>query len=160
MLGNLSTHFWKSEFKCPCKKCAHKKVRVSSLLLFKLELMIMIIDKSANIHRPVIVLSGNRCEEENKRIGGFPTSPHIPKPDGEAADLKVKGISPIKLGLIAEKVGGLRIGIARWGIHVDVRPPSPSKFWCYDRRNIPIYSAKINNKSLIEFYKEVTGLKI
>ena len=158
MLGDLSTHFRKSEFKCPCLKCRRKKVRVSSLLLFKLEMMITIIDKSLDVHKPVIVLSGNRCEEENKKIGGFPTSSHIPKPDGEAADLKVKGISPIKLGLIAEKVGGLRIGIARWGIHVDVRPPSPSKFWYYDRRNIPIYSAKINNKSLIDFYNEVKGV--
>ena len=159
MLGNLSTHFWKWEFKCPCKKCAHKKVRVSSLLLFKLELMIMIIDKSANIHRPVIVLSGNRCEEENKRIGGFPGSKHIPDPDGNATDIKVKGIKPIELGLIAEQVGGLRIGIAKWGIHVDVGSPCPSKFWYYDK-NKTIYSEKINNESLIEFYKEATGLKI
>ena len=159
MLDNLSTHFWKWEFKCPCKKCAHKKVRVSSLLLFKLELMIMIIDKSLDVHRPVIVLSGNRCEEENKKIGGFPNSTHIPKPDGEAADIKVKGMTPIELGLIAEQVGGLRIGIAKWGIHVDVGSPCPSKFWYYDK-NKTIYSEKINNESLIEFYKEATGLKI
>lgn len=159
MLGNLSTHFWKWEFKCPCKKCAHKKVRVSSLLLFKLEMMITIIDKLADVHRPVIVLSGNRCKEENKKIGGHPNSAHVPKPDGEGVDIKVKGMSPIKLGLIAEKVGGLRIGIARWGIHVDTRPPSPSKFWYYDKGKM-IYSAKINNESLIKFYKQVTGLKI
>lgn len=159
MLGNLSTHFWKWEFKCPCQKCKRKKVRVSSLLLFKLELMIMIIDKKLSTHRPVIVLSGNRCEEENKRIGGFPTSPHIPRPVGEGADIKVEGISPIGLGLIAEEVGGLRIGIAKWGIHIDIRPPSPSRFWYYDEGK-PIYSAKINNESLIEFYKEMTGLKL
>ena len=159
MLGNLSTHFWKWEFKCPCQKCKRKKVRVSSLLLFKLELMITIIDKSADVHRPVIVLSGNRCEEENKRVGGFSTSTHIPKPDGEGADIKVKGIAPIDLGLIAEEVGGLRIGIAEWGIHIDVRPPCPSKFWYY-KKGKPIYSAEINNEDLIEFYKEITGLKI
>ena len=159
MLGNLSTHFDRSEFKCPCKKCAHKKVRVSSLLLFKLEMMIMILDKNIDYHRPVIVLSGNRCEEENKRIGGFSNSDHIPDPDGEAGDIKVKGITPIELGLIAEEVGGIRIGIAKWGIHVDVRPPCPSKFWYYDKGK-PIYSAKINNESLIEFYKKVTGLAI
>uniref|UniRef100_A0A6M3XLY5 Putative peptidase n=1 Tax=viral metagenome TaxID=1070528 RepID=A0A6M3XLY5_9ZZZZ len=159
MLGNLSTHFSKWEFKCPCKKCIHKKVRVSSLLLFKLEMMILMIDKFANVHKPVIVLSGNRCEEENKKIDGFPDSPHIPKPDGEATDIKVKGMIPIELGLIAEEVGNLRIGIAKWGIHVDVRSPSPSKFWYYDKSKT-IYSAKINNDSLIEFYKSVTGLKI
>lgn len=156
MLGDLSTHFWKREFRCPCPKCRHIEVRVNSLLLHKLELMITIIDNSANTHREVIVLSGNRCEEENNRVGGHPDSTHIPKPDGEGADIRVKGMAPIELGLIAEKVGGLRIGIARWGIHVDTRPPSPSKFWFYDRRNKPIYSAKINNKSLARFYKKVT----
>ena len=159
MLGNLSTHFWKWEFKCPCKKCIHKKIKVSCLLLFKLEMIIMIIDNSALIHRPVIVISGNRCEEENRKVGGFPNSAHIPNPTGEGVDIKVKGMTPIELGLIAEEVGGLRIGIAKWGIHVDIRPPCPSKFWYYDKGKT-IYSAKINNKSLIEFYKSVTGLKI
>ena len=111
----------------------------------------MIIDEGLDYHRPVIVLSGNRCEEENKRIGGFPGSEHIPDPDGEAADIKVKGILPIKLGLIAEKVGGLRIGIARWGIHIDVKSPSPSKFWIYLGKK-PIYSGSIENENLIRFY--------
>jgi len=149
--GDLSTNFWKWEFRCPCLKCRRKKVRVSSLLLFKLEMMIMIIDRGLNFHKPVIVLSGNRCEEENKRIGGFPGSEHIPDPDGEASDIKVKGTEPIKLGLIAEEVGGLRIGIAKWGIHVDVKPPSPSRFWIYIN-NKPIYSGSIENNSLIKFY--------
>lgn len=155
-LGDLSTNFWSKEFRCPCKKCRRKKVRVSSLLLFKLEMMIIIIDEGLDYHKPVIVLSGNRCEEENKRIGGFPGSEHIPDPDGEASDIKVIGITPIKLGLIAEKVGGLRIGIAKWGIHVDVRPPSPSRFWIYTKKK-PIYSAHIENKSLKKFYQIIKG---
>lgn len=155
-LGDLSTNFWSSEFRCICPKCRREKVRVSSLLLFKLEMMIIIIDEGLDYHKPVIVLSGNRCEEENKRIGGFPGSEHIPAPDGEAADIKVKGISPIKLGLIAEEVGGLRIGIAKWGIHVDVKPPSPSKFWIYMGKK-PIYSGPIENNDLLKFYQIITG---
>lgn len=159
--GDLSTHFWSWEFKCRCLKCLKKKVkvRVSSKLLFKLEMMIMIINNSAEKHRPVIVNSGNRCEEYNRLIGGVPNSAHVPNPVGEAADIRVKGMTPIELGLVAEEVGGLRIGIGKTYIHVDVRPPCPSKFWYY-KNGIPIYSAKINNESLIEFYKEVTGLKI
>jgi uncharacterized protein YcbK (DUF882 family) len=153
-IGDLSTHFWRHEFRCICLKCRRKKVRVSSLLLSKLEMMITIIDQGLDYHKPVIVLSGNRCEEENKRIGGFPGSKHIPDPDGEAADIKVNGITPIKLGLIAEEVGGLRIGIAKWGIHTDVKQPSPSRFWVYVGKK-PIYSAKIENESLIKFYKIV-----
>jgi len=155
-LGDLSTNFWSKEFRCPCLKCRRKKVRVSSLLLFKLEMMIIIIDKGLDFHRPVIVLSGNRCKKENKKIGGFPGSEHIPDPDGEAADIKVIGITPIKLGLIAEKVGGLRIGIAKWGIHVDVKIPSPSRFWVYMGKK-PIYSGPIENNDLLKFYQIITG---
>ena len=155
-IGDLSTHFWSREFRCPCPKCHRKLVRVSSLLLFKLEMMIMIIDRGLDFHKPVIVLSGNRCEEENKRIGGFPGSEHIPDPNGEASDIKVIGIKPIELGLIAEKVGGLRIGIAKWGIHTDVKPPSPSRFWIYVRGK-PIYSGPIENNDLFQFYRIITG---
>ena len=156
MSGDLSTNFYSYEFRCPCSKCRRIKVSVSSLLLFKLEMMITIIDRGLDFHKPVIVLSGNRCEEENKRIGGFPGSEHIPNPDGEASDIKVNGITPIKLGLIAEKVGGLRIGIAKWGIHVDVKPPSPSRFWIYVGKK-PIYSGSIENNDLLKFYKIITG---
>ncbi|MBA7552129.1 hypothetical protein ES705_44683 [subsurface metagenome] len=116
----------------------------------------MIIDRGLDSHRPVIVLSGNRCEEENKRIGGFPSSEHIPDPDGEAADIKVNGVTPIKLGLIAEEVGGLRVGIAKWGIHVDVKPPSPSRFWVYMGKK-PIYSGPIENNDLLKFYQIIKG---
>jgi len=149
-LGDLSTNFWSKEFRCPCQKCRRKKVRVSSLLLFKLEMVRM-----AFGGKPVIVLSGNRCPEENKRIGGYPNSEHIPNPDGEASDIKIKGVKPIDIGLAAEKIGGLRIGIAKTYCHLDVKPPSPSRFWIYIGDKI-IYSAKIENESLLKFYQIVT----
>jgi len=151
MSGDLSTNFWKWEFRCPCLKCKRKKVRVSSLLLFKLEMVKMAFDG-----KPVIVLSGNRCPEENKRVGGYPDSEHIPNPDGEAADIKIKGVKPIDIGLAAEKIGGMRIGIAKTYCHLDVRPPSPSKFWIYLGNKI-IYSANIENSSLLKFYQIIIG---
>ena len=150
-LGDLSTNFWSKEFRCPCKRCRRKKVKVSSLLLFKLEMLR--IDLGS---KPVTILSGNRCPEENKKIGGHPNSAHVPRPVGEGADIKIKGIKPLDIGLAAEKIGGLRIGIAKWGVHLDVRPPSPSKFWIYMRGKI-IYSAKIANRSLLRFYKIIMG---
>ena len=151
MSGDLSTNFWKWEFRCPCLKCRRIKVRVSSLLLFKLEMVRMAFDD-----KPVIVLSGNRCPEENKRVGGFPDSEHIPNPEGEAADIKIKGVKPIDIGLAAEKIGGMRIGIAKTYAHLDIRPPSPSKFWIYLGKKI-IYSGPIENNSLIKFYQIITG---
>lgn len=148
--GDLSTNFWSWEFRCPCPKCRKIEVRVSSLLLFKLEMVRMAFDD-----KPIIILSGNRCSEENKRVGGVPNSEHIPDPEGKAADIGIKGVKPIDIGLAAEKIGGMRIGIAKWGVHLDVKPPSPSKFWVYIGNKI-IYSAKIENESLLKFYRIVT----
>lgn len=149
-LGDLSTNFWSKEFRCICKKCRRKKVLVNDLLLFKLEMV-----RVACGDRPVIILSGNRCPEENARVGGHPNSAHIPIPKGKGADIEIKGVKPIDIGLAAEKIGGLRIGIAKWGVHLDVKPPNPSRFWVYVGKKI-IYSGKIENESLIKFYKIVT----
>ena len=150
-LGKLSTNFWKSEFCCPCKKCRGKKVLVDDLLLFKLEMFRMILGD-----KPMIITSGNRCPEENKRVGGDLNSAHIPRPKGKGADTKVKGVKPIDVGLAAEKVGGLRIGIGFIFCHLDVRPPSPSRFWIYATKK-PIYSGSIENNDLLKFYQIITG---
>jgi hypothetical protein len=150
-LGDLSTNFWKWEFRCPCKKCRRKKVRVSQLLIFKLEML-----RIALGDKPIIINSGNRCPEENKRIGGHPNSAHVPNPDGEGADVKIKGVKPIDIGLATEKIGGMRIGIAKIYCHLDVRPPSPSKFWIYLGKKI-IYSGPIENNDLLKFYRIITG---
>jgi len=146
-LGDLSTHFWSKEFRCPCPKCRRIKVRVSQLLIFKLEML-----RIALGDKPIIINSGNRCLEENERVGGASNSAHL---TGEAADIRIKGIKPINIGLAAEKIKGLRIGLAKTYCHVDVRQPNPSKFWIYE--NNIIYSAKIENESLLKFYKIVTG---
>ena len=146
-LVDLSTNFWKSEFRCPCKKCRRKKVRVSQLLIFKLEMLRGILGD-----KPVIINSGNRCPEENKRVGGHSDSAHI---TGLAADIRIRGIKPIDIGLAAEKIGGLRIGIAKTYCHLDVRPPSPSKYWIY--LNKVIYSGSIENNDLLKFYQIIEG---
>ena len=146
-LGNLSTNFWKWEFRCPCKKCRRKKVRVSNFLLFKLEMLRGVLG-----NKPIIINSGNRCPEENKKVEGAPNSAHL---TGEAADIRIKGIKPIDIGLAAEKIKGLRIGIAKTYCHLDIRPPSPSKYWIY--LNKVIYSGSIENNNLLKFYQIIQG---
>jgi len=144
--GDLSTNFWKSEFRCPCKKCRRKKVRVSQLLIFKLEML-----RIALGDKPVIINSGNRCPEENEKVEGAYNSAHL---TGEAADIRIKGVKPVDIGLAAEKIGGFRIGIAKTYVHLDVRPPSPSKYWIY--LNKIIYSGSIENNDLLKFYQIIT----
>ncbi|MBA7591357.1 hypothetical protein ES708_33511 [subsurface metagenome] len=50
----------------------------------------------------------------------------------------------------------MRIGIARTYCHLDVRTPSPSRFWVYVGKK-PIYSGSIENDDLLKFYKIITG---
>jgi len=145
-VGDLSTNFWKFEFRCPCKKCRRKKVLVDDLLLFKLEMIRIELG-----NKPITITSGNRCPEENKKVGGHPDSAHIPGPRGKAIDGRVKGKKPLEVGLAAEKVEGLRIGIGFNFCHLDVKPPNPSRFWIYIKGK-PIYSAKIENEDLKKFY--------
>jgi len=66
---------------------------------------------------------------------------------GNAVDIQVKGMSPVKLALIiAKNITGVRIGIYPNHVHIDVLPPNPSKFWLVKNYGqAPIYSGSENN---------------
>jgi hypothetical protein len=49
--------------------------------------------------------------------------------DGEAADIRISGITPIEVARYAESIGMLGIGVYSWGVHVDTRT---SKYFWYD----------------------------
>ena len=69
---------------------------------------------------PVIITSGYRTPEHNKKVGGAKKSTHMV---GIAADIVVKGVSPGKVAQYAEllmpEYGG--IGEYRTFVHIDVR---------------------------------------
>ncbi|GAJ19836.1 unnamed protein product, partial [marine sediment metagenome] len=45
---------------------------------------------------------------------------------GNAVDIQVKGMSPVRLALIiAKNITGVRIGIYPNHVHIDVLPPNP-----------------------------------
>ena len=73
---------------------------------------------------------------------------------GNAADIQVKGLTPIKLALIiAKSVTGIRIGIYPNHVHIDVIPPNPSRFWLVKKYNqAPIYSG--NEMDLKNFLRK------
>lgn len=54
------------------------------------------------LNQPIIVTSGFRCEKLNKVVGGSPTSQHR---YGQAADIRVNGLSPEALYLIIKTSG-------------------------------------------------------
>lgn len=49
--------------------------------------------------------------------------------DGEAADIRITGITPIEVARYAESIGVLGIGVYSWGVHIDTRT---IKYFWYD----------------------------
>ena len=49
--------------------------------------------------------------------------------DGEAADIRIDGVTPLEVAQYAENIGMLGIGVYSWGVHVDTRT---SKYFWYD----------------------------
>jgi len=79
--------------------------------------------------RPVIVDDAYRCPVHNAQAGGVPHSQHV---EGNAADIRIEGLSAACLYHIAIHIPAIH-GIGRSDyqdyLHVDVRP-APAK-WCY-----------------------------
>ena len=82
----MSKNFKRSEFDCKCG-CGHNVVTQR------------LVDTLQEIRdytgKPVIIVSGCRCETHNRKVGGVPESAHI---IGEAADIMVKGWDAVELG--------------------------------------------------------------
>ena len=75
----------------------------------------------AIVKAPVTILSGYRCPDHNRKVGGAPMSQHV---QGIAADVMVKGLTPAKIKRAAEQVARFNaggIGVYRSWVHVDLR---------------------------------------
>lgn len=91
-------NFKKEEFKCGCDGmyCDGYPVKVDESLVKKLEqLRAKLGDKS------VIINSGIRCEEHNKKVGGVSNSQHL---KGKAVDIRVIGVNPKEVQHEASKI--------------------------------------------------------
>jgi len=139
-MGDLTEHFSKWEFKCPCSECKKKKIHIDLNLVYKLEEIRDLIGG-----KPIDITSGIRCKTENKKVGGYSDSPHLLK---KAADIQVKGMTPIEVALTSsdgeypyEGIRNIRMGIYPNHLHIDVIPANPSKFWLVKKYGqAPIYS--------------------
>lgn len=106
---NISKNFKLKEFEC---KDGSHLVKVDDELLQKLQKL------RNRIKKPIIINSGFRTEEWNKKVGGSPRSQHL---QGKAVDIRVYGIKTTELAKYAEEIGFDGIGIYKNFIHVDVR---------------------------------------
>ena len=104
-------HFTGKEFRC---KDGTEEFLFSPNLIEVLE----IIRKKLNA--PVIINSGYRTPEWNKKVGGAKCSYHM---KGMAADIVVKGHTPKEVAKIANEIMKDYGGVIRYSnfVHVDVR---------------------------------------
>lgn len=120
-----ATNFKVKEFSC---HDGSDVVKIDSDLIIKLQALRDIIDT------PIVINSGYRTTEYNKRIKGAPRSQHI---YGKAADIAISGVSPEEVAKKAEALGFMGIGLYDWGCHVDTR--KTKSFWKTDKQ-IPVVS--------------------
>ena len=115
----LSKNFKSTEFDCHGANCC-LTTSIDSKLVEYLQKIRDHFGKSVNIN------SGYRCKTHNANVGGASQSNHM---DGEAADIRIPGVTPLEVAQYAEHIGILGIGVYSWGVHVDTRT---SKYFWYD----------------------------
>lgn len=106
----LSRHFSRIEFVC---RCGCGMDTVDSELIAVLELI-------RERFGPVHIISGNRCKEHNKAVGGADDSQHL---YSKAADILSKGHKPKEVVEWLDKQFPDTYGIGEYDtwVHVDVR---------------------------------------
>lgn len=114
----LSASFTSKEFDCKGKGCCSKTLVDAKLI----EYLQKIRD---HFGAAVTVHSGYRCDKHNRAVDGASKSKHK---YGQAADIKVKGVSPLKVAQYAESIGIRGIGQYPTFTHIDTRT---SKFFWY-----------------------------
>ena len=112
-------HFSIDEFKCKC--CG--KALMDRHFLYSLDTARSL----AGI--PFIIVSGYRCPQHNKSVGGARHSAHM---DGYAVDIKVKNsVERFTILSALLRAGFKRIGIYKSWIHADMHPTLPQDvMWC------------------------------
>jgi zinc D-Ala-D-Ala carboxypeptidase len=122
MLDMITPNFSRAEMQCKCgcglSHMDDEFMRMLQLLRDKLG--------------PLPITSGARCEEHNKREGGYPKSAHL---QSKAADIRIYGPRALALVEEARRIGFSGVGISQKGdhakrfIHLDTL--SRAAIWSY-----------------------------
>ena len=133
---NLTANFESTEFDCNGKGCC-SETKVDEKLIEYLQKI------RDHFGKPVTINSAYRCAKHNKKIGGASKSKHL---YGQAADIKVSGVKPLKVAQYAESIGIKGIGQYSNFVHIDTR--ENKYFW---------YGDEQKSKSTFGKYTDVTG---
>jgi uncharacterized protein YcbK (DUF882 family) len=104
----LSKNFVLSEFAC------HDG---SKEIIVDYELVQLLQKMRDQLGKSIEITSGYRTAAYNKKCGGISTSNHL---TGKAADIKIAGMTPLQVALIADKIGFKGVGVYPTFTHVDV----------------------------------------
>lgn len=107
---NVSKHFKVKEFSC---NDGADYVPIDKGLIIKLEAL-----REKLENRPIIINSGYRTREYNKKVGGVPESYHI---YGKAVDIHVNGKTPAQIAHAAQDLWFGGIGLYDTFVHLDTR---------------------------------------
>lgn len=126
----IAENFNLQEFECTHP--THSHVKVNRKLVEKLQ---SLRDK---LKRPVIIISGYRCDLRNKQVGGADQSEHL---HGNAADISLTNqeYDISKIAGFAIEIGFTGIGYYNDAIHLDVRSIpafSANDIIVWDRRGL------------------------
>ncbi len=84
-MGNLTKHFSINEFFVGEAECSVTELRVERI---KSRLILPVLEPlRCHLHQPVIITSGYRNPEHNRRVGGHPDSHHLMLDDKSAVDI-------------------------------------------------------------------------
>lgn len=110
-MGDISTNFNRSEFSCHCG-CGFDAVDA--------ELIEVLEGARQWFNSPIKIVSGCRCEDHNRAVGGASKSQHR---FAKAADIQVTGKRPSEVAEYFERVYTDKFGVGRYSgwVHIDVR---------------------------------------
>jgi uncharacterized protein YcbK (DUF882 family) len=131
----LSTNFKSTEFDCHGSGCCSSTLVDENLVKYLQKIR-------SHFGKSVHINSGYRCKKHNAAVGGASASNHM---DGEAADIRIDGVTPLEVAQYAEHIGMLGIGVYSWGVHVDTRT---SKYFWYDggASNVKTFGGKFEEE--------------
>ena len=123
--SQLSKNFESTEFDCKCKNKTCSTTEIDPKLVEYLQKIRDYFGKAVTIN------SAYRCDKHNKSVGGASQSKHK---FGQAADIKVSGIKPLKVAQYAEFIGVKGIGQYSNFVHIDTRT---NRFFWYGNGQSP-----------------------
>ncbi len=114
----LNARFFKrQEFACKCG-CGFDTIDAATLAILE--------DVREHFDVPMIVTSGARCPDHNRRVGGGARSQHL---YGRAADIVARGVSPERVAEYVESQHP-QASVGRYStfVHVDTRSGGPARW--------------------------------